>query len=351
MIKSIIGAILAILFIGCKSGLAPVAKNALKPTVVTKKTPNDTDDPAIWINPKNVKKSLIIGTDKAKKTGGLYTFDLNGKITNKVTGLNRPNNVDVAYNFSLNGKPVDLAIVTERGNNQLRVFGLPDLKPLDNGGIPVFEDSSDKKPMGIAVYRSFKSQKNYAIVSRKFGPSGEYLYQYELIEDNGIIKGKLVRRFGKFSGKKEIEAIAVDNKSGYIYYSDEIAGIRKYYAEPEDGDEELAFFGTKDFKRDIEGIAIYKKNATDGYLLVSDQQANVFNVYKTQGEPSNKHLHQIIAKIPFSSVECDGADATHVNLGASFPEGLMVTMSNGRVFQFYNWEIIQKEIDIQSSRK
>ncbi|MEG1377931.1 MAG: 3-phytase, partial [Myroides sp.] len=32
------------------SKLAPVAKNALKPTVVTQATPHDTDDPAIWIN-------------------------------------------------------------------------------------------------------------------------------------------------------------------------------------------------------------------------------------------------------------------------------------------------------------
>jgi 3-phytase len=28
-----------------------VSENALKPTVVTEPTPNDTDDPAIWIHP------------------------------------------------------------------------------------------------------------------------------------------------------------------------------------------------------------------------------------------------------------------------------------------------------------
>ena len=61
------------------------------------------------------------------------------------------------------------------------------------------------------------------------------------------------------SVEKEIEAIAVDNELGYVYYSDEQAGVRKYYADPEMGNEQLASF-TKRCKRDHEGIAIYKKD-------------------------------------------------------------------------------------------
>src|SRR5690606_283344 len=80
----------------CGSKLAPVAKNAIKPTVITNATPNDTDDPAIWINKFQPEKSLIIGTDKEKETGGLYAFDLSGKIVKSVYPMDRPNNVDVA---------------------------------------------------------------------------------------------------------------------------------------------------------------------------------------------------------------------------------------------------------------
>jgi len=86
-----------VILIGCKDKLAPIAKNAIKPKLITEKTPHDTDDPAIWIHPTNTSSSLIIGTDK-DSDGGLYLYDLNGKIIKKSIPLKRPNNVDVAIN-------------------------------------------------------------------------------------------------------------------------------------------------------------------------------------------------------------------------------------------------------------
>jgi len=330
----------------CGTKLAPVSKKALKPTVITQQTPNDTDDPAIWVNKKNPAKSLIIGTDKEAQNGGLYAFDLQGKIVNKVFPLDRPNNVAVAYDFILNGIPTDIAIVTERKKNAIRVFNMPNLKPIDNGGIAVFEDSNFKDPMGIAIYTNPENEKMYAIVGRKDGPSNAYLYQYELMDSNGIVTANLVRKFGEYSGAKEIEAIMVDSELGYIYYADETAGIRKYYADPEKGNEELAFFGQNDFKRDHEGIALYKTSEKEGYILISDQQANNFVVYKREGS-NGKHIHKKIAKIPFSTIECDGADAVNFNFGPPFENGIFVAMSNGKVFHFYDWNIIQKQIDEQ----
>ena len=336
-----------ILFSCESSKLAPVPTNAVKPTVTTEQTPNDTDDPAIWINYQNPEKSLIIGTDKQEETGGLYAYDLNGKIVNQIVPLNRPNNVDVMYGFPLNGKKVDIAVLTERANNKIRVVSLPDFKLIDDGGIEVFKDETLRDPMGIALYKG-KDNKFYAIVGRKDGTSGEYLHQYALENNNGKIEATLVRKFGNYSGKKEIEAIAVDEELGFIYYADETAGIRKYYADPKKGNAEIAFFGQKDFKRDHEGIAIYKTNATEGYILISDQQANYFNVYKRQGEPSNPNEHKLIAKIPVSTIECDGADAINFNFGTKFPKGFFVAMSNGKTFQIYDWQIIQNEIDKQT---
>lgn len=329
------------------SKLAPVAKNALKPTIVTQPTPHDTDDPAIWINKTNPSQSLIIGTDKEAATGGLYAYDLQGKMVHKVYPMDRPNNVDIAYSLPLNGKKVDIAVVTERKKNQIRIFSLPDLKPIDNGGIAVFADSEQKDPMGIALYTNPSNGKIYAIIGRKEGVSGEYLYQYELTDNKGTVGANLVRKFGHYSGKKEIEAIMVDNELGYIYYADETQGIRKYYADPAKGDKELAFFGQKDFKRDHEGIALFKTNDKEGYILISDQQANNFVVYKREGTNDNVHDHKMIAKIPFSTIECDGADAVNFNFGSMFPNGLLVAMSNGMVFHYYDWRIIQKEIDQQ----
>lgn len=349
MKKILITVFTASIIASCSSSkLAAIPENALQPTIVTEATPNDTDDPVIWINYQNPSESIIVGTDKQEDTGGLYAYNLKGEIINKIVPLNRPNNVDVAYGFDFNGEKIDLAITTERANHKIRIVSLPDFKLIDDGGLDVFENEEIRDPMGIATYK--KDDKIYVIVGRKDGPSDGYLHQYLLENKDGKIQLKLVRSFGQYSGKKEIEAIAVDQEAGFVYYSDETAGIRKYYADPEKGNEELAFFGQKDFKRDHEGIAIYKTSEKKGYILVSDQQANFFNVYKREGSESNMNDHQLIAKIPVSTIECDGADAVNFNFGTVFPKGFFVAMSNGKVFQLYDWQVIQNEIDKQSKK-
>ncbi|KKX52337.1 hypothetical protein L950_0200135 [Sphingobacterium sp. IITKGP-BTPF85] len=125
-------------------------------------------------------------------------------------------------------------------------------------------------------------------MGRKNGPKDGYLWQY-LLEDNGsgAVKATFVRKFGSFSGKKEIEAIAVDNELGYIYYSDEQVGVKQYYADPAKGNEQLALFATEGFKEDHEGISIYKLTDSTGYILVSDQGQIVFRFL------AEKELRQI----------------------------------------------------------
>jgi len=334
--------------LSCKDSLAPVAENALKPVVITQPTPHDTDDPAIWIHPTDPAKSLIVGTDK-EVGGGLYVYDLVGTIVNSFTNMDRPNNVDIAYGCVINGKALDIAVTTERKKNRIRIFSLPDLKPIDNGGIEVFVGETERDPMGISLYTRPSDGSIFAVVGRKSGPSGSYLWQYQLKDSgNGYVEAELVRTFGTFSGIKEIEAIAIDNELGYVYYSDEQSGMRKYYADHSKNDNsEIAFFGQDDFKSDNEGIAIYKKTDTTGYILVSNQQANTFVVYLREGSKENPHNHQKIAEFPTSTVECDGADATAIHLNSNFPNGLLVAMSNGMTFHYYDWNDIQKLIDSQ----
>ncbi|MCD0464053.1 phytase [Flavobacterium sp. ENC] len=338
--------LLGVLFVSCKEDkLAPIAKNAVKPTVVTQTLPHDTDDPSIWIHPTDPSKSIIVGTDK-DTDGGLYAFDLNGKILKKSIALKRPNNVDIAYGLVIDGKKTDIAVTTERESNKIRIFSLPDLEPIDNGGIAVFEGEALRDPMGIALYTRPSDKKIFAIVGRKSGPSGSYLWQYELSGTGKGATAKVVRKFGAYSAKKEIEAIAVDNELGTVLYCDEQFGIRKYKADPALNDnKEIALFGKTGFKADNEGIAIYKKTDSTGYILVSNQQANTFMVYPREGAKGNPNNYPLLAEIPTSTIECDGADVTSLNLGGKYKDGLFVAMSNGMVFQYYAWDLIQARID------
>lgn len=325
------------------SGPKTTASNpgVVKPLYTTEAVQFDSDDPAIWVNPQDPAQSLVIGTDK-DENGGLYVFDLKGKIIKDKTikGLKRPNNVDIAYGLLLGGKKVDIAVTTERMTHKLRIFSLPDMKPIDQGGIPVFEGETAaqyRDLMGIALYTDPKGQ-IYAVVGRKTGPADGYLWQYLLEDDgSGKLKANLKRKFGKYSGKKEIEAIAVDNQLGYIYYSDEQFGVRQYYADPAKGNQELALFATKGFKEDHEGISIYKTSDSTGYILVSDQSANHFQVFTREGK-SNPFDHALVTSIPTSTNNSDGSDIYSGPLNDDFKHGLFVAMSDNKTFQYYRWE-------------
>ncbi|WP_282041521.1 phytase [Winogradskyella flava] len=325
---------------GCKQNNLPVIAPALR----TEKTPNDTDDPAIWINKSNTEESIVFGTDKDEINGGIYAFDLNGKIIKEksLTGISYPNNVDVAYDFKLNDSTtIDLLAFTEREKYQIRLFSVPNMEMLDKGGFEVFEDESEitnRRPMGIAFYKDLTTSETYVIVSRKEGALKNYLYQYQLISDSLGISIKLVRKFGEFSGKKEIEAIAVDNELGFVYYSDEDHCIRKYYADPKKGDEELSCFGADYFKRDIEGIAIAKYEDNSGFLIVSNQQSHSFCVF-------DRITNNFMKEINLGTVETDGCDVATIPLGSEFPKGLFVSMTDSKEFLFHSLGSLNLEVD------
>ncbi|WP_158974619.1 phytase [Cellulophaga sp. L1A9] len=332
MKKLLVYSVLPFLFLtSCKSDKLP----AISPDIKTEKTLNDTDDPAIWVNPEDASKSIVFGTDK-ETNGAIYAFDLEGRIIENKTirNIQRPNNVDLAYGFKIyDSTKTDVILFTEREKNQIRMYSVPDMKPLDNGGFKVFEDEVHPEftfPMGISLYVSPQDSTFYAIVGRKSGPEVGYLYQYKISADTtGVVKSTLIRKFGKFSGKKEIEAIAVDSELGFVYYSDEQHGVRKYHAEPTMGNEEISCFGGELFQEDIEGIAIARYEDGTGYIIVSDQQKGQFNIF-------SRKTNEFIKAINLATLETDGCDVVTVPLNATFKNGLFVAMNDEKDFFFYD---------------
>lgn len=326
-----------------QASTSPTATAIVKPVVVTEPVPHDSDDPAVWINPADPAKSLIIGTDK-EQDGGLYVYDLNGKMQADkcVKNLQRPDNVDVEYGLMLGGNPTDIAVTTERFTHKLRIFALPDMKPIDGGGLDMFVGETGtmfRDLMGISLYKNPQGV-IYAVVGRKSGPTdGSYLWQYQLSDNgSGQVAAKLVRKFGKYSGKKEIESIAVDDKLGYVYYSDEGVGVRQYYADPAKGNAELALFATAGFVEDHEGISIYETSDSTGYLLVSDQGASRFQIFRREGKPGQPFQHDWVRTVPVGAQQSDGSETVSIPLNSRFQHGLFVAMSDDRTFQLYRWE-------------
>jgi 3-phytase len=320
--------------------------------------PNDPDDPAIWVHPTDPSRSLVLGTDKVEISGGLYVFDLAGTLRQSITPLDRPNNVDVEYGVRLGARTIDIAVLTERKQHRLRVFGiardgaaLTDLVP---AGLPVLEGQTGEasEPMGIALYKRPRDGAVFAIVAPKTGAATEYLWQYLLTtDDRGAVQATLVRRFGHFSRAGsapdeigEIEAVVVDDALGFVYYSDERYGVRKYHADPDHqaGASELAAFGRDGYLGDREGLAIYPTGETTGYVVSSDQIAGGtrLRLFRREGTTRDPHDHHEVQTILTGADSTDGLEVTARSL-PGYPAGLLVMMnSSARNFLFYDWRAV-----------
>jgi 3-phytase len=358
-----IACVLALAATGCGSAgqagdaVASAAAERLEPAARTGSVPNDPDDPAIWIHPTAPAESVILGTDKIEKTGGLYVFGLDGAVRQSIEGIDRPNNVDVEYGFRMPAGTTDIAVLTERKQHRLRIFSidakgrLSDLAP---EGLPVLtgEQGDAAEPMGIALYKRPADGAIFAIVAPKTGGTENYLWQYRLdVDGTGRPRSTLVRRFGRFSRAGatpaeigEIEAIVVDDAMGFVYYRDERYGIRKYHADPNhpEAARELAVFGTSGFLGDREGLAIYSTGERTGFIVASDQIPNGSRtkLYPREGTPGNPHDHPEVRTVPTVSDGTDGLETTSRAL-PGFPRGLLAMMNaDGRNFLLYDWRAV-----------
>ncbi len=313
------------------------AAQRVEPAIKTDPVKGNPDDPAIWRNERRPEASRVYGTTKlAAPDGALIAFDLEGRIVQQITGLDRPNNVDVEEGFRLAGRRVDIAVVTERNKNALRVFAIDagdgKLTDVSGGGLPVFESEPEerRKPMGVSLFRR-KDGEIFAILSRKSGPSGAYLWQYRLADaGNGRVKAEKMREFGAFSGTGEIEAIAVDDELGFVYYSDEGAGIRKYRADPAhpEAAKELAIFGTQKYEGDREGLAILATGKGKGYIVSTDQIAagSKFHFYPREGDQSGGPVRTVATGLEST----DGLEIDARAFGPKFRRGLVAAMNNAQ---------------------
>ena len=290
----------------------------------------------------------MLGTVKVEApAGGVAVFGLDGTLRQLVTGVDRPNNIDVEYGFVFGGRAIDIAVVTERYQRRLRVFSIaPDGSGIsDLGAVPVLggQPGEAGAPMGIGLYRRPRDGAVFAIVAPKTGPADGYLWQYRLEDAGG-------GRFGRFGGSGEIEAVAVDDETGHVYYADEDNGIHKWHADPDRADAatELAHFAREGFSGDREGLAIYAGRGGAGYIIATDQLPVNSGYHLYRRETAG---HAAVRVFSGGADSTDGIEVTSRDVGPEFPGGLFVAMnSRGRNFLFYRWRDIEAAIDAKEKK-
>jgi 3-phytase len=308
------------------------------------------DDPAIWVHPDDPAQSLIIGTQKKR---GINVYDLSGMELQSLAD-GRMNNVDLRYGFDLGGKSVDVLTASNRSSDSIAIYAVdPDSRTIRNVALDVI-DSGMSDPYGQCMYRSAKSGDHFVIVNDSSG-----LVKQWRLEARGDehIAAVLVREFQLDS---QTEGCVADDATGALYIGQEDFGIWKYSAEPDAGEERVLVDTTDggNLTADVEGLTIYYGPGETGYLLASNQGADNFAVYRREGDNEFiGHFHVVANEVlGIDGVsETDGLDVTSANLGAEFPNGLIVVQDGRNIspderqnFKLVPWERIADAMGLES---
>jgi 3-phytase len=300
----------------------------------------ELEDLALWVHPTDPKKSVVIGADKG--CNRLFVYDLAGKTLQSIslgpiTGddLEGVVNVDVRRGFKLGGHAVDVVVATDQANGELAVFTL-------NRRTRQLQNAAARKlkvaPLGygVCMYSSSETGKLYAFVTQEeekdLGIPGGLVQQWELFDADGRIDARRVR---EMDSGGEAEGCVADDQLGQLYIGNHNAGVFRFGAEPADSTAPVQIDTTGPgghLVADVEGLALVRTSAQEGYLIASSQGNNSFAVYDRADGRFVKNFN-IRTGDDKLITEIDGIDATTENLGTAFPRGVFVVQADGQTFK------------------
>ena len=332
---------LTLLLAACQRDF-PVNPDAVEVYALVETTPvqsslDAADDPAIWIHPVDVTRSLVLGTDKRN---GLAVYNLQGQLV-QFLDRGRLNNVDLRSNISVGNALVTLVVATNRTEDALDIFGISADGVVEHLlAQPVTLDD----PYGVCMQRNAAGQ---AIV---FANSTDGQYQQWLLNPDGALAPRLL---GSFKLDSQPEGCTVDDVSSVLYMGEEDRGIWVMPADYAQAEQRslLDSVLSGQIVDDVEGMDVYRRN-DELYLIVSSQGDHSFALYDLAQD--NRYLGSVrIADNPANGVdgaeETDGLAVTAVAVDARFPDGLLVVQDGYNLnpqenqnFKLLSWrEVLQ----------
>ncbi|MFF7875808.1 phytase [Streptomyces californicus] len=345
----------------------------------------NADDPAIWRNPADPGRSLVIAT---AKQGGLRAYDLDARQVQSIPAPAGPsagdkpgrfNNVDLVRGLRLGGVRTDVAVVSDRGNDRLRIYRIDRDKPggpltdvTHPGARPVFaadqaEINEQKTAYGLATWTDRATGRSYALVSQR---NRTRIALLELLPTStGTVGYRQVRTLDLPSSFRlpngatwtpcaepdelpQVEGMVVDPADGTLYAGQEDVGIWRIdaglsgtptlidkvreYGVPGVYDEQTEEcapgadpgFGGTHLTADVEGLTLLDEPDGDGYLLASSQGDDTFAAYDRERDEDNEYENAFRIAAASETLDgsevCDGAAALNAPLGVRYPNGLLV---------------------------
>ena len=348
----------------------------------------DADDPAIWVHPSIPEHSLVVGT---LKNGGLTVFDLRGRELQHIptppapapdTEAGRFNNVDILQNVRIGDRTLDIAVVSDRGRDRLRIYSIdPRGTPAGSRALtevttsaPALVFSADEAAVedqrtayGLALRADPTGGAPWVVVSQRHetqlalfrlgaDPTGRILYQRAgqiELPATFQVAGETWTPCEDPGERPQLEGMVVDQVSDVLYAAQEDVGIWRIplsragfgqpvlvervreYGQPAIFDEQTeecvptgppSSEAGEHLSADAEGLTIAYSDRTSRTLLASSQGDSTFAAYQIR-RPDLRHVgsFQVIDAAAADSVEhSDGAAVTTTALGSRFPQGLLV---------------------------
>ncbi len=302
------------------------------------------DDPAIWVDRKDPTRSVVIGTDKKL---GLNVYDLKGKRL-QVVPDGRMNNVDLRDGLMLAGKPTTVVAATNRTTKSISLYRLDHttrrLSEIADGTL----ESGLEDPYGLCMYHSAKTGDFYVLANDS---TDGRLRQWKLVDRNGKAGIEHVRDIAVGS---QAEGCAADDELGNLFVAEEDVALWKYSAEPDAGDARTAVDTAEGghVTPDAEGVAIYYGADGKGFIVLSNQGDDNYNVYRREGANEYVGTFHVVANEALGidgASETDGLDVVSAPLGPDFPMGMLVVQdgrnlmpSERQNFKYVSWKDVME---------
>ena len=306
----------------------------------------DAADDSVIITGSATYETRIIGT---QKKGGLYVYDLKGRVVQKVLG-SRPNNVDARAGFPWPEGKGHIVVTSDRTDNTVRLFRFDEatrrLDPVARASVP----TGFQEVYGVAAG---KIGSEFVIVATD--KDGD-VAQWSLAIEGDRVAAKETRRFALGS---IAEGCVIDEEHGNLFVSQEMEGLWRFPLDPSQGDkgsfvDRVAPNGN--LVADVEGVTLWTGGQGEGFLIVSSQGNSRFNVHDRKAPFAYRGSFRIVdnkAGTIDGVSETDGVEATSAPLGPRFPRGLLVVQDDENTlpattqnFKYVSWADVEKALQL-----
>jgi myo-inositol-hexaphosphate 3-phosphohydrolase len=332
--------LVALILAGCATTSVPQTATAPLVAATAETDPVDTaadaaDDPAIWRNPADPAKSLVIGTDKK---AGIHVYSLAGKRLS-FTPADRLNNVDLrTVGTRVIAAASDRADV-DAAHVSLFTLDTAAARLVPLGRFPV----GPGEAYGMCLWTRARDHALFGFVVLKDGR----IDQVAIDVSGGVPKVTTVRSMKLTS---QAEGCVVDDRTGLLYVAEEDVGLWRFDADPAAPATAtpIARVDGRTLVADAEGLALAPSGRRGGYLVVSSQGDNAYTLYRLPGVTYAGRFRIGGGTIDGTS-DTDGIDLMLGDFGPAYPGGLFVAQDGDNApdtqnFKFVSWTAVRRAL-------